>query len=80
MASGLTDLTLGLITERIASICVTDGTVENKMVEGRAVPIRNDYWLPKSMVEYERTGKKVDGFPEVTVTLPEWLATEKGLV
>lgn len=33
-------------------------------------------WLPKSQVEIENDGYK--NF--VTVTLPEWLAAEKGLV
>lgn len=33
-----------------------------------------EIWLPKSQVEIERQG---DGL--VTVTLPEWLAIEKGL-
>ena len=33
-------------------------------------------WLPKSQVEYERNG---DG-STFTVTLPEWLAKEKGLI
>lgn len=32
-------------------------------------------WLPRSLIEYERTGKS-----QVRVTLPEPLAKEKGLI
>ena len=32
-------------------------------------------WLPKSQIEVDD-----DGHGNVTVTLPEWLATDKGLV
>jgi hypothetical protein len=39
-------------------------------LEGRKV------WLPKSAIEYERDPAK----RSVTVTLPEWLAIDKGLV
>ena len=35
-------------------------------------------WLPKSQVEFEVTFDKTGG--NVCVTLPEWLAIEKGLV
>lgn len=31
-------------------------------------------WLPKSQIEFERNGE------EVTVTMPEWLAEDKGLI
>lgn len=34
-------------------------------------------WLPKSQVEFERDGSQ-ERF--VTVTLPEWLAKDKGLI
>jgi hypothetical protein len=33
-------------------------------------------WLPKSQIEVEKTGP--NNF--VTVTMPEWLALEKGLI
>lgn len=32
-------------------------------------------WLPKSQIEFELTGEK-----QVRVTLPRWLAKEKGLI
>lgn len=32
-------------------------------------------WLPKSQIEFE-----IDNRNLVTITLPEWLATEKGLI
>lgn len=46
-------------------------------------------WLPLSAIEIEETGKTVSGFDRhgqctsvalVKVTLPEWLAIEKGFV
>lgn len=51
--------------------------------ESRAV------WLPKSHIEIVKTDKTVTGtrkdgqsmnWPLVTVTVPEWLAIEKGLI
>jgi hypothetical protein len=42
-------------------------------------------WLPKSQVEFSLTGKRQrskqgPGVEIVTVTLPEWMAKEKGLI
>ena len=43
-------------------------------------------WLPKSQVECVRTGKRERGTGRsqyveiVTVTMPQWLASEKGLI
>lgn len=46
-------------------------------------------WLPKAQIEIVRTDKTVTGtrkngqamnWPLVTVTVPEWLAKEKGLI
>lgn len=42
-------------------------------------------WLPKSQVEFTPTGKRQrskqgPGVEVVTVTLPEWLAKDKGLI
>lgn len=36
---------------------------------------RTKHWLPKSQIEYENLG---DG--TVDVTMPEWLAKEKGII
>lgn len=56
-----------------------------------AIRVSNDgdddkaQWLPKSQVEFSTTGKRQrskqgPGVEVVTVTLPEWLAKDKGLI
>lgn len=35
---------------------------------------KNEFWLPKSKIEWERRGRKVD------VVVPAWLAEQKGLI
>jgi hypothetical protein len=38
-------------------------------------------WLPLSQIEVEQTGRKTKSrLPLVTITIPQWLAEEKGLV
>jgi hypothetical protein len=37
----------------------------------------NAVWLPRSQIEYDRDAAVGD---VITVTLPEWLAMEKGLI
>jgi uncharacterized protein YecE (DUF72 family) len=71
-ASDLHDLTLILKHEKPAAIAVVDS----------AKPHLNDgkwIWLPKSQVEwaYARTHGKDQA---VVVTLPAWLARDKGLI
>jgi hypothetical protein len=44
-----------------------------------ATPFDRWIWLPRSLIEYERTGA-VRNVTTVRVTLPEKLAKEKGLV
>lgn len=62
----LTDVTMTLHVETQAAILVSDDGDKEKAV-----------WLPKSQVEY--TEPKGKG--NITeVTLPEWLAKEKGLI
>lgn len=63
--SDLVDLTMNLHLEKPLAIAVTDP----------AKPQSEWIWLPKSKIEYEKLGKGV-----VTVTLPKWLAKDKGLV
>lgn len=41
-----------------------------------ALPFTPDVWLPKTQIEIEKSG--AGGLYEVT--LPEWLAMEKGLI
>lgn len=78
-ASDLLDLTLVLHHQTEKALLVSaDGN------EKRAA------WLPKSQIEFVPTGtyvegvKKVDGLPKkfvvVAVTLPDWLAAQKGLI
>jgi len=62
--SSLIDLTVKMHAETKLAILVSDDGVE-----------KNAVWLPKSQIEYAETKKGV-----VEVTLPEWLATDKGLV
>lgn len=64
MKSDLHDLELQLHHETDRAILVSD--------DGDAA---NGVWLPKSVIEFEKIGKG-----RVIVTLPEWLAVERGLV
>lgn len=63
--SNLVDLTLELREDRPLSIAVTDP----------ARPGGKRLFLPKSQIEYEIKAPGV-----VVVTLPEWLARDKGLI
>ncbi len=76
--SDLLDLEMALHHKTRAAVRVSD-TGEDK----RAV------WLPLSRIEIAETGRQTRGLdssgqavmlPLVTVTLPEWLAVDKGLV
>ena len=64
--SDLVDLTLELRAEKALSIAVSDPA------KPRAAPW---VWLPRSQIEIE----KISG-AYVVVTLPQWLAKDKGLV
>jgi hypothetical protein len=37
----------------------------------------NAVWLPRSQIEYDRNAAVGD---EITMTMPEWLAEDKGLI
>lgn len=45
-----------------------------------ATPFERWTWLPRSLIEVERTGEGVGRCPSIRVTLPEKLAKEKGLI
>lgn len=62
--SDLVDLTMQLHAETAKAVLVSDDGDKDKAV-----------WLPLSQCEVERKAKGI-----VIVTMPEWLATEKGLV
>lgn len=59
---------------------------DNPSKQAIAVSLRGDTpfaqwaWLPRSVIEYEEKGIGVNGSRLVRVTLPEYLATQKGLV
>lgn len=59
---------------------------DNPNKQAIAVSLRGDtpfaqwVWLPRSLIEYERTGIGVNGSALVRVTLPERVAAQKGLV
>lgn len=66
--SDLVEIACKVRSEREKSIAIWDGELES--IDGRE---REKWtWLPKSQIE-------VDADAE-TVTMPEWLAVEKGLV
>jgi hypothetical protein len=64
MKSGIIDITVQLLHETDRAVLVTDSTPENGV------------WLPLSQIEIEPAD--VGGLH--VVTLPEWLAMERGLV
>lgn len=65
MKSDIIDLTLEILRETERAVHVHDGD------EKKAV------WLPKSQIEVDTTGQKPG---VVVVTLPQWLARDKGLI
>ncbi len=67
MKSNLVDIECTIATERDLSIAVADGTMEPYEGGERLKWV----WLPKSQIEINGDG---------TVTMPEWLAKEKGLI
>src|SRR5690242_17143524 len=72
-ASNLVDLTLIFRDEKPASIAVTD-PASGKRVDSTK-PTDPWIWLPKSQIEFEHGAGGA-----VTVTMPRWLAREKGLI
>ncbi len=64
MSGPVTDIDVQLLHETDRAVLVTLDVPENGV------------WLPKSQVEIEESG--IEGI--MTVTLPEWLALDKGLI
>ena len=64
MRSDLIDVTVQKLHETDKAVLVTDSVPEKGV------------WLPKTQIEIEKSG--AGGLYEVT--LPEWLAMEKGLI
>ena len=67
--SDLVDLTLHIHASTDAAILASDDGVEKTAT-----------WLPKSQVEIERFGPERPGEYEAIVTMPTWLAQNKGLI
>ncbi len=67
--SDLVDLTLTIHASTDAAILASDDGVEKTAT-----------WLPKSQVEIERFGPERPGEYEAIVTMPTWLAQNKGLI
>lgn len=64
MKSDIIDIDVQVLHETEKAVLVTDSVPENGV------------WLPRSKIEIEPTG-----FGGIyTVTLPEWLALDKGLI
>ena len=68
--SDLVDITCTIVAERDKAIAITDGTVEFKNGHERHVW----FWLPRSQIEIEPQGQ------HFVVTMPMWLARNKGLI
>jgi hypothetical protein len=67
--SDLIDVTVHLHAETEKAIRVSDDGINSHGV-----------WLPKSQVEYEKVYSEQKLSNIFEVTLPEWLAKEKGLI
>lgn len=67
MKSNLVDIACEIVQQREKAIAIADGTMEQ--VDGRERP--KWFWLPRAAVEINDDG---------TVTMPERLAMEKGLI
>ena len=64
------------MTDRDAKLCDVAVLLKHETMKAYLVNDgANDVWLPKSMVEIEIVGDKSS-----IVTMPEWLAKEKGLI
>jgi hypothetical protein len=73
MKSDLIDISVMLRHETQSAYLVADGRTEIK--KGDTVPSELRVWVPKSKVEIEFVGKS-----SAILTLPEWLALEKGFI
>lgn len=74
MSRTLTDISVQVRQIRDKAIAVADGTMTER--EGREV--ERWFWLPISQIECDPEEYQVGD--TVTVTLPEWLGIDKGLL
>ena len=70
----LTDISCTIVAETEKAIAVADGTMEKR--DGREQP--KWFWIPKSVAEVDPS--EFDIGDTVTVTLPEAMAQDKGLI
>ena len=73
MKSDLIDISVMLRHETANAYLVADGRTEIK--KGDTVPSELRVWVPKSQCELDIVGKS-----SAILTLPEWLAVEKGFI
>jgi hypothetical protein len=78
MKSDLVDIECYIMAEREKAIAIWDGvSMEDGLPDrktGEIKPRKKWAWIPRSQIEITPNGKTF------TVTMPEWLATEKGLI
>jgi len=71
MRSDLIDIECEIVSESPKAVQIWDGASYDS--DG-GFATRKTVWLPRSQIEIIENGKTA------TVTMPEWLATEKGLI
>ena len=69
--SDLVDITCVITAEGEKAIAIADGTMEKSNSGGKRLKW---FWLPLSQIEVVPNGENF------IVTMPEWLALEKGLI
>ena len=76
----LTDIACTVRQIRDKAIAVADGTTEDVTDQTTGVVTQRDkwFWLAKSLIEVDPEDYEVGD--TVTVTMPEWVATDKGLI
>lgn len=75
MRSDLVDIEGRLMQSRETSIAIDIGVTEK---DDRGRERAKWFWLPRSMIEVDLSSPVA--IDKITVTMPEWLAVEKGLV
>ena len=52
----------------------------SKTPKGRNPRPSDSVWIPRSVIEHTSTNNADGGWPELVLSLPEWIAEEKGLL
>lgn len=80
MSKTLTDIACHVRQVRDKAIAVADGTMDEQTDPrtGEITEREKWFWLPLSQIEVEP--EDYNAGDAVTVTLPEWLAMDKGLI